>query len=149
MTLSDLVPILQMAVGPVILVSGIGLLLLSMTNRLGRVVDTAREMATQVRRSGPEERARLEPQFRILVRRGRLVRSAIFFAAVSVLLAAVLVATLFLTALFGLRTAPVIIAVFSLCLASLVTSLVYFIRDVNLSLVALKLELAADGIPEI
>ena len=40
MRLTDLVPILQMAIGPVILISGVGLLLLSMTNRLGRAIDS-------------------------------------------------------------------------------------------------------------
>ncbi|MGE4183167.1 MAG: DUF2721 domain-containing protein, partial [Limisphaerales bacterium] len=34
MRINDLLPILQAAVGPVILISGVGLLILSMTNRL-------------------------------------------------------------------------------------------------------------------
>lgn len=149
MTVTDLVPILQMAIGPVILISGIGLLLLSMTNRLGRVVDTAREMAVAVRGAAPEEKAKLTAELRILLRRGRLVRSAIYLASVSVLLAAVLIIVLFLTAIFGLRTAPVIIAVFASCMAALIGSLVFFIKDVNLSLVALKLEMLANGVLDV
>ena len=39
---SELIPVLQTAIGPVILISGVGLLLLTMTNRLGRVIDRAR-----------------------------------------------------------------------------------------------------------
>jgi len=35
-TLTQLIPVLQVAIGPVILISGVGLLLLSMTNRYGR-----------------------------------------------------------------------------------------------------------------
>jgi hypothetical protein len=34
--------VLQTAIGPVILISGVGLLLFSMTNRSGRVIDRAR-----------------------------------------------------------------------------------------------------------
>ena len=41
MRFAELIPVLQMAVGPVILISGIGLILLSMTNRFGRVIDRA------------------------------------------------------------------------------------------------------------
>ena len=41
MSLKDLLPVLQVAIGPVILISGVGLLLLSMTNRLGRTIDRA------------------------------------------------------------------------------------------------------------
>ena len=43
-SLSELVPILQIAIGPAILISGVGLLLLSMTNRLGRVIDRALQL---------------------------------------------------------------------------------------------------------
>ena len=45
---TELIPILQSAVGPVILISGVGLLLLSMTNRFGRVVDRARILAGSI-----------------------------------------------------------------------------------------------------
>ena len=37
-TVAELIPVLQMAVGPTVLISGVGLLILSLTNRLGRVV---------------------------------------------------------------------------------------------------------------
>lgn len=35
----ELIPVLQTAIGPVILSSGVGLLLLSMANRLSRVIE--------------------------------------------------------------------------------------------------------------
>ena len=38
----DPIPTLQTAIGPVILISGVALLLLTMTNRLGRAIDRAR-----------------------------------------------------------------------------------------------------------
>lgn len=47
--LPDLLPSLQIAIGPVILVSGVSLLLLSMTNRLGRVIDRARDLSIELR----------------------------------------------------------------------------------------------------
>src|SRR4051812_29821403 len=50
MRLHDLVPTIQVAIGPVILISGVGLLLLSMTNRLGRVIDRARQLCDVERR---------------------------------------------------------------------------------------------------
>ncbi|MBL8732337.1 MAG: DUF2721 domain-containing protein [Planctomycetes bacterium] len=51
LSLSDLLPVLQTAIGPVILISGIGLLLLNMTNRYGRIIDRSRDL---LRRLGPE-----------------------------------------------------------------------------------------------
>jgi len=143
MRLIDLVPILQMAIGPVILISGVGLLLLSMTNRLGRVIDRARLLAEAIRKTDPSERPRLSAQLEILARRARLVRLAIILAALSVLLAGVLIITLFLAALIHIEFGAVVIILFVSCMGSLVASLVVFIRDINLSLSALMLELSS------
>ena len=47
-SVAELIPVLQTAIGPVILISGIGLLLLTMTNRLGRAIDRARIIDAQL-----------------------------------------------------------------------------------------------------
>lgn len=41
-SVNELIPVLQSALGPLILISGIGLLLLIMTKCLGRAIDRAR-----------------------------------------------------------------------------------------------------------
>ena len=46
--LKDLIPILQTAVGPVILISGIGLLILSMTNRYTRIFERTHHIVTKL-----------------------------------------------------------------------------------------------------
>ncbi len=69
MTLAEFTDVLQVAVSPVILISGVGLLLLSMTNRLGRVIDRARSIADRRRREdATEHQHRLEMQLPILWR---------------------------------------------------------------------------------
>ena len=56
MKLIDLIPTLQLAIGPVILISGIGLILLSMTNRYGRLLDRARRLTGDLHDSSePDE----------------------------------------------------------------------------------------------
>ena len=144
MTVRDLIPILQVAVGPVILISGIGLLLLSMTNRFGRVIDRARQLARTLDTAGPDGRERAIAQIEILAVRGRLVRLSITLAAVSILLAALLIIALFLTALLSLDAAALLASLFMACMVTLIASIVVFIRDINLSLAALKLELGGD-----
>src|SRR5688572_18339679 len=96
----ELVPLLQIAVGPVILISGIGLLLLSMTNRFARVIDRARQVAEAARHTDRPDENRYHAQIQMLRRRANLLRLAIIFAVTSVLIAALLVITLFVTALF-------------------------------------------------
>src|SRR4051812_13190791 len=103
LTLHELIPLLQIAVGPVILISGVGLLLLSMTNRYARVIDRSRLLARDLRTPGEAERARA--QVPILLRRARLLRLAILLAAASVLQAALLIIVLFGLELLGVEAA--------------------------------------------
>ncbi|MBC8001622.1 MAG: DUF2721 domain-containing protein [Opitutaceae bacterium] len=145
MDLKNLVPILQLAVGPVILISGVGMLVLTMTNRFARIIDRSRQLAEAVRRGTPEERERYLAQLRILGRRARMVRAAIALATVSVLLAAILVIVLFLAALMGWEVAGLLVAIFIACLLALTASLILFLLDINVSLTALKLEIADTG----
>ena len=137
MTLHDLIPILQVAIGPVILVSGVGLLLLSMTNRFGRIIDRARQLHRD-----PHENSLA--QLQILLRRARLLRAAITLGALSVLLAALLIIALFMGALFSFNTAHAVAALFITGMLCLIASLLFFIGDLNLSLTALKLEVGHD-----
>jgi len=99
MSLTDLIPTLQLAVGPVILVSGIGLILLSMTNRFGRIIDRSRILTEDLRRAPRAAHKRILAQLGILADRARTLRGAIALSTISVLLAAILVISLFLGAL--------------------------------------------------
>jgi hypothetical protein len=144
--MADLIPVLQTAIGPVILISGIGLLLLTMTNRLGRAIDRARMIGAQLTQSDDESRPALEAQLRILWSRARLIRAAIGLAAASALAAAVLVIVIFFTAILSLPTAWLVASLFVACMLSLIASLALFIHDINQSLAALKLELHAHGL---
>ena len=137
----ELIPVLQAAIGPVILISGVGLLLLTLTNRYGRSIDRSRQLVRELRELAGADRERLEGQIEILYRRARVLRLSILLAGVSVLLASVLIIVLFLTALWKLEVGVLISLLFITCMVALSGSLVAFIRDINLSLGALKLEL--------
>jgi len=142
-----IVLILQMSVGPAIMISGGGLLLLVMTNRFGRIVDRSRLLAEELRDAAATDTRRVRRELAILIRRARLQRLAIAFTSVSVLLAAGLVIVMFLAGVGAEDASRPIVAMFSLCMGCLIIGLVYFIVDVNASLVALKIELdvAAHG----
>ena len=140
-TVHELIPVLQVAIGPVILISGVGMLLLTMTNRYGRTIDRARQLVGELRALTGPARKRLEGQIEILYLRARLMRLSITLAAASLLLAALLIIVLFLTALLKLEVALVISLLFIGSLASLIVSLGAFIRELHLSLMALKMEL--------
>jgi len=139
--LSELVPVLQIAIGPVILISGVGLLLLSMTNRLGRAIDRARILHAEWLQGPPPAQNRIAAQLHILWRRADIIRKSIILASLSLLLAACLIITLFAATLMRWDAGSVIACLFVGCLAALIGSLILFIWDINQSLSALRLEL--------
>jgi len=142
----DLIPTLQTAIGPVILISGVALLLLTMTNRLGRAIDRARLIGAALADPGAASRPALEAQLHILWRRARLIRAAIALASVSALTAAALVIALFFSALLRMEAPGLITVLFVACMLSLIFALALFLHDINQSLAALRLELRSHGL---
>ena len=123
-----------MAISPVIMISAYGMLLLSMTNRLGRAIDRARAL------SG-ESAANRQLQVEILSRRARRIRSAILAISLAMFFAAVLVLALFLSIFMHVDLELVVSALFVASLLCLIASLVYFIADIFASLHAMEAEL--------
>jgi hypothetical protein len=75
-SLAALIPVLQVAIGPVILISGVGLLLLSMTNRLGRAIDRARILREEIRSKSSVDEQNIKEQLNILWHRADIIRKA-------------------------------------------------------------------------
>ena len=144
MLLTDLITTLQLSIGPVILISGVGLILLSMTNRLGRVIDRSRLLSQDFHGASDTDRKRILAELRILSSRANLSRAGIALAVLSVLLASLLIISLFIGALLQIDISAFIVTLFILCMISLVSSLSLFLFDINLSLKALWLEIPAE-----
>jgi len=116
------------------MISAYGMLLLSMTNRLARAIDRAREL---VGTSAPS-RAR---QVEILVRRARWIRSSILFVVVAIFLVAVLILFLFVSVFIRVDLKVAVSALFVASLVSLILSLVCLMADVSGALRAMEAEL--------
>jgi hypothetical protein len=144
MHLDDLIPKLQLSIGPVILISGVGLLLLSMTNRLGRTIDRSRQLSDAARKSESEDYDVIAYQLRVVARRAHILRTAIALATGSVLTAAVMIVSLFVCALLKWDEAYWIAGLFITCMGLLIASLIFFLWDINLSLAALEREIQFD-----
>ena len=140
-SLEQIIPELRDAIGPVILISGVGLLLLTMTNRLGRAIDRARLLKAELPKRTGKDREQILSQVAILYQRARTIRASIGLASLSAALAAALIITLFVTALMESQQGLLSGMIFIASMLSLFFSLVFFMRDIHLSLHALKLEL--------
>ena len=141
-SLDQLVPILQLAIGPVILISGVGLLLLTLTNRFGRMVDRSRVLVRELAASADAAAEQnLRTQVSILSRRAAILQVSITLGAITVLLVGVLILVLFLGALWQLKIALLVILLFSGAMLALIGSVLAFIRDMKLALAAARLDL--------
>lgn len=140
--LNEVTRILQTAISPVALISGIGLLVLAMTNRFAHTTDRTRQIAKQLKATIDDDDAKhLAYQIKILYRRLRIQLLAISFALASVFCVGLLVTALFAVYLSSADLHKQIAVLFVLSLIFLVLSLALFIRDMSLSLGALKEEL--------
>lgn len=142
-SLSQLVPILQLAIGPVILISGVGLLQLSLTNRLGRLIDRAR-LLNRDRAASTGGTTRIDAQLAIIDRRAGILRRSITLGALTVLLVSVLILVLFLSALLQLESGLLVIVLFCAALLTLIGSTIFFLQEMHLALDAVHLELRRD-----
>lgn len=134
--------ILTASIAPVIVISGVGLLLLSMTNRYARVIDSARNLMGEIEGSQEEARRRsLVEQVQIIYRRARILRSAMILSSVSILFVVITVLSLYAGQVLGVQVNYVSVPCFGVCLLALLVSLYYFIKDLTLSLNALELEI--------
>lgn len=139
---AELISALQSVISPVVLISGVGMLVLCMTNRFSHAQDRVRQLAdARSRASEGLARDRIASQIRVLRRRLNLLLAAIVLALTSVLLTVLLMLTLFANFLFGTTFRAMTIIVFALAGASLFASLAFFIRDMTLALRALHKEL--------
>jgi hypothetical protein len=138
-----LIRILTASIAPVIVISGVGLLLLSMTNRYGRAIDRSRELTRDLDAAADEARRRLlAEQVQIIYHRAVSLRRAIILSSASIFFVSVTVLSLFIGQVMGTQVDYVSVPCFGLCLLFLLGSLYYFLQDVSTSLKALELEIA-------
>ncbi|MEW5772503.1 MAG: DUF2721 domain-containing protein [Thermodesulfobacteriota bacterium] len=135
-----LVQVLSASIAPCVLISAFGLLLLSLTNRLGRSVDRIRRLCREAPGAQPGERGEIERQVRVLYRRCRLMRSSVGLCLLGVFGIGMLVLLLFAEAVAGVRLVFVPEALFIASMVFLLGSLVFFFLEVRLTLEALRAE---------
>jgi hypothetical protein len=135
---ADITQLIQLAVAPVFLLSGVGVTLGVLTNRLARIVDRAR--AAEKERGSDAARAdSMERHLRVLRLRARYINFAIAASTVSALLVSLCVMVLFVHALTHVNLATTIAVVFVASMLSLTAGLVAFLIEVRISTATLRI----------
>lgn len=126
--------VIQLAVAPVFLLTGVGSLLSVMTNRLGRVIDRARSLEVRYADLQAAPRSKAEHELKMLAERARFASWAINFCTVAALLVCVVVATLFVDAFLGTHLRWLVGGLFTAAMVALIGGLVCFLREVYLAM---------------
>jgi uncharacterized protein DUF2721 len=138
---SDILGIIQAAIAPVVLISGVGLLLLTLTARLGRIVDRTRLLAADRRSASAADRPALDAQLVILGHRARLIRLAVALSAFTVAMIGILITVLFVGLLANWNVTMVAALLFVASMLSLVAAMLVFVSELFQALTALRLTL--------
>ena len=138
----SVVQIMTASIAPVIVISGVGLLLLSISNRYGRAIDRVRMLAREMSESDPESERRrhLTEQLRLTDDRAHILKRSMLYASVCIFFVSLTILSLFAEHLVGLQRDFLALPCFAACLVCLVISIYYSIRDITVSLAALELE---------
>ena len=132
--------VIRLAVAPVFLLSGVGIMLTVFTNRLARAVDRARTLEREAAAAPEEARAaELHQSLASLALRGRLLGIAIALCTICALLVAVVVVVLFAGESFNIRVSYAIDGLFIAAMLSFIGSILCFLREVYIATSTLRI----------
>ena len=142
--IDNLIRILQASVAPCVLISGLGLLLLSLVNRFARPMDIIRSLCENLKSAPHEEIPLIKEQVMVLYQRCQLLRSSIALIILSIFFVSGIILSLFLIFVFNAPLQLFVELLFILSMASLISALVFFLLDIKLTLKSVKMNIEKD-----
>jgi hypothetical protein len=130
---SAIAHVIQLAVAPVFLLTGVSAMLSVLTNRLGRIIDRARALEDMYRSADAERRSHLERDLRTLASRSRLINRAIGLCTTSALLVCTVIGALFVGAFLNADLSVLVGLVFIAAMLALIGALVSFLREIHIA----------------
>jgi hypothetical protein len=135
MEIEILTKTLAASLAPVAWISGVGLLIVSMTNRLGRAIDRLRALRTSASPSDLIARA----EYHIHTRRAHRLRLALFFAGCSLLCTSLMIPTIFATVLLNSEWVGLaVVSLFSASSSFLAATMVCYMLELWIALAELN-----------
>lgn len=127
--LTNVAHVIQLAVAPVFLLTGIGAILSVLTGRLGRLVDRFRVL-TETDATLHIKRSR---ELSILAVRATWVHWAITLCTASALFVSLVIGALFVGAVVNINPSRIVSTLFIVAMTSLIIGLGCFLREISLS----------------
>ena len=130
--------VIQLAVAPVFLLTGIGAMLGVMTSRLSRIVDRARVL--EVQEPGDEINiAMVESELVALSLRGKFINRSITLCTITALLISSVIAILFLGAFLKFNAAIPVALLFITAMLVLIVALLFFLKEIMLATSSIRI----------
>lgn len=121
--------VIQLAVAPVFLLTGIGAILSVLTGRLGRLVDRFRALTESQEQLLPKQLRELQ----ILSVRAVWVHWSITLCTASALFVSIVIGALFMGAVVDMNPSRIVSILFIAAMSSLIVGLGCFLREISLS----------------
>lgn len=131
--------VIQMAIAPVFLLTGIASMLVVLTNRLARVVDRARMLEDHLLDLTGEHKIVVGGDLHMLARRARHINRAIGLFCTAALLVCVIIMALFVSAATDWNISRFVVTFFFLTMLCLIVGLLTFLREVQLAINSLRI----------
>ncbi len=134
---------IQLALGPVFLLTGIAGVLNVMTGRLARIIDRGRRLSEGEPLPAPGGRESVDAELRDLERRRHIASAAITACTLAALLVCTVITSLFLEVILGAPLKWLVGILFTGATLALVAGLALFLREVQLATRTIRIPLAA------
>jgi hypothetical protein len=135
----NVVHVIQLAVAPVFLLSGVGVILTVLTNRLARIIDRARLLEERLHAEPHDRREEMQSEMSLLSHRAWMVNIALTLSTSCALLVCLVIALLFVGSALRIDMDTVISVMFVTAMAALVGSLSIFLREIFLGTAQLRI----------
>jgi hypothetical protein len=132
-SISTVSHVIQLAVAPVFLLSGVGAILAVLINRLGRIIDRYRVLENNGAGAAAGESSVAQLEMAILARRARLIHWAISLCTIGALFICIVIATLFIGSMLHVSMSQVIALMFIGAMLALIAGLLSFLREITLA----------------
>ena len=123
--------VIQLAVAPVFLLTGVGTILNVMTSRLSRIIDRFRVLESI--HPNVDERADHRDEMNVLAHRERVIYWAISLCTVCALLVCVVIAALFVGTVMGVELTSLIALLFIVAMLALTGGLLSLLREIYIA----------------
>lgn len=131
--------VIQLAVAPVFLLSGIGAMLAVMTSRLSRVIDRARLLEDRLEGASPDARRAIHGELVALSQRALLVGRAITLCTMTALLVCTVIAVLFSSAFLHFDASYPVALLFIAAMLAFFLGLLWFLREIFIATATLRI----------